>query len=901
VTLVAVGHWIKIIGEKHLKREGPLLPNNGQRGQLSIFLGVALVITLTLLAFVVNVGLFVKAKINLQNAVDAAAWSGAAVQARQLSNIAYLNWEMRNTYKEWMFKYYVLGQLSLTKTNLAVIDSAQPAGPVMSFRMDPFWKAGGGSMSDENYRADVFDSHNIPSTCIHFGSDHNICDIYAIPGLPRFQTVGLPGIDEHHEKFLNAIVATKSKDCTKRSDLNFMTSMAWAFGTGKNTIFTGAPEIAAHRPGAWPEAFELALRVRNLEMIVNRPPVQQPICYQGSGCKKFSSLDGESNNIPLNERPIKAFWSAFRNLGTELQYTFKLTELPPTPFDGAGDNLSSFLIPSKSSIGQSGIAATTKYYLDLQAYPLNLVTFFSNFATSSDTISGVSAEAQCSSSKTALPVPGYLFGFIKNPSVLTYYAVKGEAKFTGLLSPFTADSGGIKLTAYAAAKPFGGRIGPRFFGLGSEAVPSTVVPRPDGQNRSAPYVSAMAPITGVAFTAGDPIPLDSEFWAKDSDTIGGTPSSGNDITFVVPNLLYEFDSFSQLAPQSIASDPILTLRKATSEPASQTPVEKQRGLYDKEQFKLFAGLLDEATQGSANPETITPEQIEKALNLSRRATKYEALNYMIPTIGNEDIGADSISIVQNLGTEEDIIYRLYAPLYGTDTLYPNINDIESIMEEYIKQNEKAINQFIVSIGKVARSILQQSTEGDNTYEEAAKSYHDTVQKDHTDAQIPTRGMDCTTLSGKFNTYFNGPNSNTCNIKPIPISLREYWHDLSTEYPEFPNVFQASYERPKDSDPPGLHLSAFMPGPGQGAEENGTILHPFMNKAPLLGKRNSYSTKLIAIDKIMRGGKDAYIGRLSAYMERDSLGHTPVDLPNTLFRNSIEKSHLSEFEESGLNW
>ena len=82
------------------------------RGQVSVFLGISLLIIISLLAFVINVGLFVKAKINLQNAVDAAAFAGAAAQARQLTNIGYLNYELRNNYKEWVFKYYVIGQSS---------------------------------------------------------------------------------------------------------------------------------------------------------------------------------------------------------------------------------------------------------------------------------------------------------------------------------------------------------------------------------------------------------------------------------------------------------------------------------------------------------------------------------------------------------------------------------------------------------------------------------------------------------------------------------------------------------------------------------------------------------------------------------------------------------------------
>ena len=77
-------------------------------GQVSVFLGMSLLVIISLLAFVINVGLFVKAKINLQNAVDAAAYAGAAAQARQLTNIGYLNYELRNNYKEWLFKYYVV-------------------------------------------------------------------------------------------------------------------------------------------------------------------------------------------------------------------------------------------------------------------------------------------------------------------------------------------------------------------------------------------------------------------------------------------------------------------------------------------------------------------------------------------------------------------------------------------------------------------------------------------------------------------------------------------------------------------------------------------------------------------------------------------------------------------------
>src|SRR3989339_1626629 len=151
---------------------------NHSKGQLSIFLGMSLIILMTLLAFIINVGLFVKAKINLQNAVDAEAWAGASVQAKQLTNIAYLNWEMRNVYKEWMFKYYVLGQASLTKTRLTGaygISGLQPLGDKMSFRADTIFK----DSEQFAYDPNAYSKYNLPSICFHFGktgSEFNICE-----------------------------------------------------------------------------------------------------------------------------------------------------------------------------------------------------------------------------------------------------------------------------------------------------------------------------------------------------------------------------------------------------------------------------------------------------------------------------------------------------------------------------------------------------------------------------------------------------------------------------------------------------------------------------------------------------------------------------------------------------
>ena len=81
-------------------------------GQISIVAAALMGTTFFLFfAFVVNTGMLVHAKINLQNAADVAAYAGAASQARHLENIGILNYDLRRQYKRFLFRYYVIGNL----------------------------------------------------------------------------------------------------------------------------------------------------------------------------------------------------------------------------------------------------------------------------------------------------------------------------------------------------------------------------------------------------------------------------------------------------------------------------------------------------------------------------------------------------------------------------------------------------------------------------------------------------------------------------------------------------------------------------------------------------------------------------------------------------------------------
>jgi hypothetical protein len=886
------------------KKEASKKKANTQKGQLTIFLGISLTIVLTMMAFIINVGLFVKAKINLQNAVDSAAWSGAAVQARQLTNIAYLNWEMRNNYKEWMFKYYILGQLGLTKTRVEnkVVSQAQVAN-TMSFRMDPFFEFG----DVRNPAGNNFDPFNAPSICIHFGSPNNICEIYRIPGLPRFNTVGLPSISEQQEAFLNSLVATKSKDCSVRSDLNFGTAILWVYGIGKE--IPGAPAIAAQRVGAWPMAIELALRMRNLEAIVNRPPVASPICISGQNdCVGVQSIDESTpEGFQINERPSKAFFSAFANLGGGqdkengedlLSNSFQLTELPPKPLDVSdGENLSNFLIPQDATI--AGASARVKHYLDLQVYPLNLVTFFTSFVSSTEQFqdnASVQAEGECGGTKTALPVPGFMFGFVKNPAIMTYYAVKGEANFRGMFFPFQNANEGIKLTTYAAAKPFGGRIGPRLFGINGSGE-SVTARKESSQSRSAPYISGLEPIT-TPFQVGFPIPTDPDFWVRnENDVIGGVPTGNAKLKFAIPNLLYDYENFSDIQLQGGTAKVLLTLNKAASGPDS-LQIKEDLGLYDKKQFASFADNLE-----ALDPLQITAEEVQSGIDRVRRPTNYEALNYLIPTMSTNIVEEDNLDTIpygfninQNAGGVPQ--YKIYAPLFGEGTLYANVPALKGLIDNFLRSNRVAVKVFTDALKAVADDMIAKETTGNDSFRDAAE----TIFKE----PLALNGNTvCSKISiaGKFHQLFNGSNT-VCGIPPLFLSMEEYFNDRSNDNDpgnEYQFFFKGSYTALPQGLTNQTMSSGYTPGKRQGSDEqDSTTNHPFpdvVTNAPLSGKRNYYSTKFIALDKIVEGGNDDFYST-PVYMESDQLGTAPTDLqPGELSnQNFLSRGDLSEFSK-----
>lgn len=98
-------------GQLNSKRLLANKPGANELGQMSIFLALVFQVLFVFFAMVINIGLLVHDKINLQNSVDLGAYYAAQKQAEILNEIAHLNYQIRQDYKLLAWRYWVLGTI----------------------------------------------------------------------------------------------------------------------------------------------------------------------------------------------------------------------------------------------------------------------------------------------------------------------------------------------------------------------------------------------------------------------------------------------------------------------------------------------------------------------------------------------------------------------------------------------------------------------------------------------------------------------------------------------------------------------------------------------------------------------------------------------------------------------
>jgi hypothetical protein len=396
---------------------------SSEKGQISIMVGVMMSTFILFFAFVINTGMLVNAKINLQNAADLAAYAGAAVQARQMTQISYLNYEMRRQWKKLLFRLYVVGNMS---------QDGFPRTPGGSGAM--VYKPNNGSAVN----------YGIPSTCIIFNSRDNYCHITDLEKIEIPPQTFLDSVTDTLRGQLQSLEEIRQNTCKATGLTNKMLNVYWLFNADPMlTSLSSAGNTALAQDqfnasriiqgltyglGIVPRELILRFRIKTLNAYVNSP-------NQKSINREMVENLSKSADPASFERTIQAFYSAYYTLGNH-------------SFPGASIMLDEMLPGDTSSAN----------LLQLKDIKQRVDTFVIDFSIGGN-IGGAASRVGNDCKAMMIPISlakPLVVGVYKDPTVMTYYAVRVKAKARILFSPF----GDIEMKAYAAAQPFGSRIGP---------------------------------------------------------------------------------------------------------------------------------------------------------------------------------------------------------------------------------------------------------------------------------------------------------------------------------------------------------------------------------------------------------------------------------------------------------
>ena len=285
----------------------------------------------------------------------------------------------------------------------------------------------------------------VPSVCIFFDKD-NPCQAGQLNALSIPPSNPLDPITQVLRDQLIAYDKLKQRNCVSNGVLNRQLALYWTWNTDPDFVEISRlpdpdgqlqPVLSIIRGlaaglGIVPRELILKLRMQTLENYVNTAP-QNGVTFETVQSNYEKS--GPTADVAAYERTIQAFKSAFNTLGDHT-------------FDDSKSIVMDELLPSAA-----GNANLLKLNWKTEKFDVfSLEYLLKPSSTGNPT-------QDCTPYLVGLPVGIPMpVAAEKDPSVLTYYAIKLSAKAQVLFSPVIGD---VTLTAYAAAKPFGSRIGPK--------------------------------------------------------------------------------------------------------------------------------------------------------------------------------------------------------------------------------------------------------------------------------------------------------------------------------------------------------------------------------------------------------------------------------------------------------
>ncbi len=383
---------------------------------MAVFVALIFQVLFVLFAMVINIGLIVHDKINLQNAVDLGAYYGAERQAEALNEIAHINYQIRQDYKLLAWRYRVLGSFGASNHPSYVMSQTALAQPLQDQLYQPPSGAPAVCVGNSAWNEIAQGGNLNQNVCANINISPPVLQpipiIAIFPG--QLEAIGL----------FSQIQQTVSAACETISpyDWTFAASILGSFKVSvmqrKKMILKLAKDMSAGND--WNDITGASVQSGIIKTISKNLTQSNLASFQASNVQVINGLTLGNCNL--------AGGAGFPTWLQEIQIE------PHVPFV-------QFLSPGAGSCSTSMQDASSA--ASIQAY-----------AQQADPTGELAALA-------GEPAPTSIQhssrGFEKNPWCMAYVGVKAT---TSPRKPFAPFGSAMTMEARAFAQPFGGRIGP---------------------------------------------------------------------------------------------------------------------------------------------------------------------------------------------------------------------------------------------------------------------------------------------------------------------------------------------------------------------------------------------------------------------------------------------------------
>lgn len=418
-----------------------VLTRQNQKGQVAIFVALIFQVIFVFFALLINVGLLVHQKINLQHSTDMAAYYGATKQAENLNAIAHINFQIRQAWKLLTWRYRVLGTFGFQ------VESSAPSQRYPFEYLSTGLTYNGSALGTAAMTCPSSDNlgvQDIPFFCVgHSGfkswsQSESVCRLNcpmfsgaanSIPIIPKPSGITTP---------LGGNVAGAIQDAVDK--VNFTTkTLCEALGPAGASLLSRF--VLAY-------SNEVTLRTRAIEMLAKNLSLS---------ADRVVDLDGETITKGAKTTLLNNLTEANKTGFMEDQYVVDngLSKCPfrtGNSFEDKGQreflkkiefSFINYFIHNCKDIGSA------RDYIPENVYANNsLGPAFNNLDQKvRDIMLSMLIKDQM-----------HTVGYEKNPYCVEYFAVRSSSTPNIPFLPLSK----IKLNAVAIAKPFGGTIGPSY-------------------------------------------------------------------------------------------------------------------------------------------------------------------------------------------------------------------------------------------------------------------------------------------------------------------------------------------------------------------------------------------------------------------------------------------------------